>query len=226
MWTLWKSGKSDKSVNVQTKTGPHASTEWSVQAGFRISGDTGLARARQVLGDGLFLARPNAVRPGPASPIPGLPWPSRLSRLSRPSCPSRPSSPRVQGRWEAGLSTASRGAQAGCMEGWVPPSRTPEERGCQTLEQWQCQPSPLENSPDSRHCPLNRRAPCGHRARSGCTPCRSGVSRTPTRCDSCRNSSTLKDAPASGGVGKTVTWRSDDTVRPRREGRREERVEG
>ncbi len=87
------------------------------------------ARARTPgTGDGRFLARPDAVRPAqPAPPgfpgLPGLPAP--------PGLPGPPG-PRVQGRWEAGLSTASRGAQAGCMEGWVPPSRTPEERGCQT----------------------------------------------------------------------------------------------
>lgn len=63
----------------------------------------------------------------------------RRRASGRPALPDSPAppalspvQPHVQGRWEAGLSTASRGAQAGCMEGWVPPSRTPEERGCQT----------------------------------------------------------------------------------------------
>ena len=189
------------------------------------------ARARTPgMGDGRFLARPNAVRPAQPAP-PGFSrlsrlswpsWPSWPSRPSWPSWPSRPSRPSSPSRptYKAGgrlvCSTASRGAQAGCVEGWVPPSRTPEERGCSTREQWQCQRHLLEISPDSRECPQKVRAACGHRARSHCTPRKNG----------CQSNSHIEhqlpqlkqNACARSGrvVGRPAPWRYGDTADRRR----------
>lgn len=90
-------------------------------------------RARTPGIGGRAISCPPKTQSGPPSqpcprPSPALQAFQALQAL----LPLPPVQRHVQGRWEAGLSTASRGAQAGCMEGWVPPSRTPEERGCQT----------------------------------------------------------------------------------------------
>ena len=178
------------------------------------------ARARYGpgMGDGLFLVRPNAVRPAQPALFPAVPGPPGFP--GPPAPPARPGLPGLPG-------LPSPTYKAGGRLVFRPPPVVHRQDvwkvGCPPAERQRNEVATRQSNGNASRVPSKCRhirstvlGTCVHRVATvhvaTAHRVRRGVSRTPTGCDSCRNSSAREQTPAGSGVGKTAPWRYDDTV--------------